>query len=226
MVREAATPESAAPRVTMLQMKTFESAAGEEDLRIVLERVPGKPFDVSGTVRDGLTGRPIELFEVFPMHWRGMRSQGERVEVESADGSFVLEDLAPGDWTLRVRAEGYVEESVELPGSDGRSVELAIDLFPLREVLLEVVGAAGNPIVGTGVSILDAAGEPLVLRGADMRSPMLLTDEAGRLRVQDLPARVLTLVLYRGATEQELQRSTIDLRENDKGTLRRVVEQP
>lgn len=77
---------------------------------------------IAGRVVEASTGQPVSDFEIAYNADRsgrgggfmvriaapgGRRGQGQREQVHSEDGSFVLDDVGPGTWEVNVEARGY-----------------------------------------------------------------------------------------------------------------------
>jgi len=96
---------------------------------------------VSGVVRDTVRSRPVPEAVVC------LRlGELEREIRTAADGSFVLEKLAPGEWQAEVAAPGHVTErfGVSIPHR-GELRDVRVDLVPVRERVFQLYRRAAEP---------------------------------------------------------------------------------
>src|SRR5690349_10410262 len=78
---------------------------------------------VSGTVRDSVTGAPVEAARV------GVRSQTTVTGTNTA-GQFTLSDVPAGAAVIQIRAVGYRRRDVPLSAGDNTlTISLAKDVF-------------------------------------------------------------------------------------------------
>jgi protocatechuate 3,4-dioxygenase beta subunit len=212
------------------------TAGGFADLS--LDQVPvDRPLDVrlqrlgsiEGTVVIGETGLPVNTFNVVlrrkgkkdeaPADWKGTVRWGpsgsgsRQLEFENAGGSFVLPDLEPGQYAVRVFAADLSPKEVLVRVSEGARTKAAFLLFQGIVVAGQVMSISRNqPVEGANVSVLEA---PEEISPGDKRkkssspdgtaAPMLktrpvgeptTTDETGSFGIRDIPAGKYVLVVY------------------------------
>jgi len=95
----------------------------------------------SGVVRDTVRSRPVpEAVVVLTL------GEVERDIRTSADGSFTIEKLAPGEWKAEVAAPGHVTErfTVSIPHR-GELRGVRVDLVPVRERVFQLYRRAAEP---------------------------------------------------------------------------------
>jgi len=123
----------------------------------------------------------------------------------SADGSFVLQDVSPGDLRVSVRAlpqDAYIK-SIRMGSADVLDGGLHITGTP-RDLLEVVIGADAGRLSGT---VMNTRQEPLanikvaVVPGAPDRERSDLyksttTDQSGRFRIQGLAAGSYTVFAW------------------------------
>ncbi len=114
-------------------------------------------FALEGTIRDARTDRPILKWEA------SMRGEGgeRRTAFPVGPGRFRSEGLAPGTWTLEVRAEGYEPEFRKdlRVGPDGAADALEVRLVAGILLRGRVRDEGGVPIGGARV-LFDGQGVP------------------------------------------------------------------
>jgi hypothetical protein len=138
---------------------------------------------IEGRVVERGTLRPIADFVVAPTGPRQMfRSPGER-ETHSEDGAFVIENVPPGNTTIRVTARGYVPGTrADIQVEDGRTVN-GIDVQLERGAKLTGrVTAEGKPLAGVGVRVVSLS-SPMA-GGPNAGS----TDADGQYTIEGIPA--------------------------------------
>ncbi|MBZ5589249.1 MAG: carboxypeptidase regulatory-like domain-containing protein [Acidobacteriia bacterium] len=165
------------------------------------------PGRITGRALDAADGHPIAQFQVSYEAARGVGAfrggprggalgagggaagaAGQPVDVESGDGTFALDDVPAGTWSVVVTAKGYQPgrtagvEVAEGETDDGVEVRLAAGTTVKGHV---VDGTSGAPVVNASVSI-DSAG---AARGrgpipAEMRSGDITTDADGRFEIE------------------------------------------
>ena len=154
---------------------------------------------IAGRAVDAQTGRPIPEFQVsyepertgggmvfrFANRAAGRRvtGVGEKVDVKSEDGAFLLEEVPPGTWSVVVEAKGYqparAGSVVVEEGGTAKDVDVKVSLggqlkgrvldassgrpVPNATVTHAAAGAAGGPLV----ALADAAGEGEIAADAD-----------------------------------------------------------
>ncbi len=122
--------------------------ASEADGGLVVNK-PGivstlrRPYDdaFSGVVRDTVRGRPVADAVV-----RLLLGGEERELRTAADGSFLIERLAVGEWRAEVAAPGHVTEkfAVTIPHR-GELRGVRVDLVPVRERVFQLYRRAAEP---------------------------------------------------------------------------------
>ena len=110
-----------------------------------------RPSDlgVSGTVRDAVRGRPVADATVrLRLGDAAGKIAQEHLAVTAEDGTFAIEDLAPGEWRAKVSARGHVSErfSVTVPHR-GELRGVRVDLVPVREQVFSLYRIAAQPVL-------------------------------------------------------------------------------
>jgi hypothetical protein len=129
------------------------------------------PFKASETPIDGLEirlekGRTLagRILGVEPEHLSSVQvraSQGERGEsqgVVSRDGTYRIDDLGPGAWTVTASFDRRTARKTLGPGAGEETLDLEIP--PSHEVRGKVVDPDGGPVSGARLQFLDS-GESL-----------------------------------------------------------------
>ncbi len=127
-------PRSREPREVLAELLaphglTFEEGPGGR--LVVVPRSEPLALDVRGVVRNRQTGEPVANAQVLiPKTDHDVRT--------AADGTFVLDGVEPGTWTLAARHPGYVVhyQEVELLADE---VELILELDPAPLALEKIV---------------------------------------------------------------------------------------
>lgn len=183
----------------------LQARAGSEQLVL---RVADRSVFFEGRLRDALTGAAIEACAVTV--WRrdadGKGSSGRTRKLPAPEGAFVLDGVAAGAARLVFAAEGFADVEVpEREYSPGRQT-LQVAMHPARN--LEVVVRDGGNASARRVGVHLGDGKPLMLpNGLGTSTHRDL--HQGRVRLEKLPARVVTVVLERSGAP-DLER-TIDL---------------
>jgi protocatechuate 3,4-dioxygenase beta subunit len=161
-------------------------APSEEPLEIVLEpagRISGRVLDEAGS--------PVEHAYVFAQREEVTARFDGAPSYSSSDenGNFTLDDVAPGDVSVQVRAEGF--QSLTRRGlriTAGEELrDLTLRLSRGATVEGRVFGADGEPLAGATVRALSSSQNA---PGFDSRSAN--TDTEGRYRLGGLPFTHLT----------------------------------
>jgi Carboxypeptidase regulatory-like domain len=104
-----------------------------------------RPYDdaFSGAVRDTVRGRPVVDAVV-----RLLLETDEREVRTDADGNFVVERLAVGEWRAEVAAPGHITEkfAVSIPHR-GELRGVRVDLVPVRERVFQLYRRAAEPVL-------------------------------------------------------------------------------
>jgi RNA polymerase sigma factor (sigma-70 family) len=145
----------------------------------------------TGSLRDALTGSPIEAAKVTVWH----ADSGKTRELAAPGGAFAFGDVAPGVVRLTFAAPGYADGEVRARSYAPGALSLAVALDPARS--LEVaVRRAGKPARATVRAHL-GDGEWLMLpegSGTSNRRDVF----GGHVRLERLPARPVTVVVASG----------------------------
>jgi hypothetical protein len=125
---------------------------------------------ISGRVIDDATRAPVTDFQVSALH-AGVMSTA--VPVQSNDGSFTINDLAPGPTDLQVTARGYAPASARgVEVTEGKTAsDLEVHLERGATIKGRVTTSDGLPVEGVGVIVDDAGrrsvGVPMQREGTD-----------------------------------------------------------
>lgn len=181
----------------LLSERVDTTAEGEARAELTLER----GVSVGGFVVDE-DGAPVpgaELYIGFDP------SALDRVDaVAHDDGSYEFPTVASGSQTLVVQRRGFAPHSevLELPAAGELFPELTITLGAAHHIAGRVLDEAGRPRVGANVSMR--------FRG-DYLDGRTQTDEAGRFRVDGLPAQDLEVELWgRGLVRTRIALEGVD----------------
>jgi protocatechuate 3,4-dioxygenase beta subunit len=147
----------------------------------------------------GSDGEAIRAFDLQPRYRRRRLdppiAQGAFQRVAAADGSFLVEDLDPGFWSVDVWAKGYSLTSSEPVRVKQGQPATGLTVTLLRGSTLSglVRDDTGQPVKGASVS-LHANREPEIdfLRDVEPMPGVThgtRTDAEGRFRLEDLSAR-------------------------------------
>lgn len=168
--------------------------AGDTGLRITLR--PGAR--VRGRVIDGATEQPITDFEAativtMALVWeRPTRIQPIH---GSSDGTFELRNVAPGSCTLRVRADGYAEQELELTVEAGASVDAGLVKLVRGAVVHGiVVDPDDQPVADATVRVARGGIHDNPLFGVFAGARHVTTDAQGRFELDGLPGGRTTLL--------------------------------
>ena len=178
------------------------ATAPADGLAIVL----GKDGTLRGRVADADTGDPIRDFSVS---WynrppggggRGFGGGGGgplaagagSQDVHSDDGTFEVEGVPPGTWTVTAAAPGY--RPADVAGVEVAEAEVkegvALGLHRGGTVTGRVTDAVtGGPVANASVSFAAAGASP----GGGLASPAATTDADGRFTLDNLPAGKSTI---------------------------------
>lgn len=139
--RRAAPPADAPAETGGAEQEGGGLVVNKPGLVSTLRRASDDGF--SGAVRDTVRGRPVEDAIV-----RLVLGDTEREVRTTADGSFTLERLAPGEHRAEVAAIGHVTERfvVSIPHR-GELRGVRIDLVPVRERVFQLYRRAAEPIL-------------------------------------------------------------------------------
>ncbi len=100
----------------------------------------------SGTVNDAVRSRPLAEARIAVSQGDG----SERHTDSATDGGFTMEQLAAGEWRVRVTRHGYVAEefSITLPHR-GELRGARVDLMPVRERIFVLYREVAEPLLPT-----------------------------------------------------------------------------
>jgi Carboxypeptidase regulatory-like domain len=139
--RRPAPPAEAAANAGDAEQEGGGLVVNKPGLVSTLRRASDDGF--SGAVRDTVRGRPVADAVV-----RLVLGDVEREVRTTADGSFTIERLAPGEHRAEVAAPGHVTErfAVSIPHR-GELRGVRIDLVPVRERVFQLYRRAAEPVL-------------------------------------------------------------------------------
>ena len=172
--------------------------SGSEDLRIVVGAASG--VTLVGTVRDAVTGAPVEVFDVVPMTSSGAGGMiGDSYPFEDVTGAFRVTGLRPGLVALWLHAEGYSDLRVPQRHYAEGEHRLDLTMSAERMLSLRVLDDDKEPVEEARLTFLDADGEMLWVKSSPNSSvTQLETDEAGKAVAMGLPAGPVTVRVRTG----------------------------
>src|SRR2546422_170100 len=146
-----------------------------------------------GTVRYEDTGRPARRIAILCRNWAGAHLSAETLTDE--EGHYRLEGVSFSTRSqIVVSSPGYVQKDFrqKAPTAEQLEVELDIDLIPTAAFRGQVLGPGGGPAKGVMVeafAVVESPPESTALRWRReaLRQSPLLTDEAGRFALEDIP---------------------------------------
>ena len=173
--------------------------AGVDDLRIRLGPEAWNDVVLEGSVRDALSGEPIEAFSVtvlgllpWPGASDGVEFNSRPQEFRSPDGRFRIGGLEPARLSLFVQAAGY-RSAGQSPEDRGPGVHpVEVELLPVRSLALRVVDPEGQPLRAR-ITVAGAEGGLLWLPIDGGSVSSLTTDVDGRVVLGNLPAGPVTV---------------------------------
>lgn len=192
----ARAARSRQPDPNALRAVAVNVALGETELELVLQ----PSLSVAGRVEDDL-GQPVEEFQLRAARiWNSpsgvLHSNSFKVDIEDANGAFVLGGLEAGPWSLIASAEGYAtseSQSIVLPGPDA-AVEWVLELR--REAVVEgvVFDPRGLPVADATIAVdLGQEGRfKRLLSGLDF--PQVRSDAEGQFLLGGLAGPEIALV--------------------------------
>ena len=121
------------------QMHPDETVPANAASRDVVESSQNTRGAVSGRVTDAETGEPVSYVSVVLV-------ETNRSGTGHEDGRFILPNVVPGTYTLRVHRVGYtaVSRAVEIPASDTLHVEISMRSSAFQSRAIEVTGRRYN----------------------------------------------------------------------------------
>lgn len=135
---------------------------------------------LEGTVVDRETEKPVREFAIFPLRKDARGSMRGFAAKRFAEGRFVLEDLAPGNYDIRVSAAGYSRmNSAAVTIEDSKTAKLTIQI--------DRGGAVIGRVTAEGRAIAEVQVRVKVARDTGMIGPPGRTDANGDFKVDDLP---------------------------------------
>ncbi len=187
---------------------------------------------ITGRAVDAQTGRPIPEYAVSyepersggggvfrivnRMAGQRLTGMGEKTEVRSDEGTFQLDDVPPGTWSVVVEAKGYQSARagnvVLEEGKTVQDVEVKVSLgSALRGRVLDAV--SGRPVPNATVthSMAGTGGGPLALLAGAASDEETVTDADGAFALDGLvPGRVSLTVKHPDYSDAN---QTIDVKE-------------
>lgn len=131
------------------------------------------------TARDGLTGAPVQQFNV---DLNGFWSSTD-------NGTVTIDDIPQGTHRMWITGLGYDYQEREVTITGGQQTSLEVTLAPLGRVPVTVIDAAtGDPVPGVCVFLVDPL-SPQIPDGCDN------TDESGRMTVWERAGRYTMMAL-------------------------------
>lgn len=128
--------------------------AGQESVTIDLEAEGARLATLRGRVVDARSGAPIGAVTVVPFR----DGSGTNHPLETEDGRFTLDGLAPGELEVWIEAEGYARREIGprtfAPGDHDLGL---IELAPAVDADVLVVSPDGSPWESGSLELLDAS---------------------------------------------------------------------
>ncbi len=101
-------------------------------------------FGVQGTIRDAVTGRPLDGADIAIV----AEGQPEQQTATGADGEFSFDSLAGGIWTAVVARTAYCTERFEMTlPHRGELRGARVELMPVRERIFRIYRDAALPLL-------------------------------------------------------------------------------
>lgn len=189
-------------------------------------RVTQKVRDVEVRLDGNLTPVPVQFeIQVAPGSIAGhvlpsdagatatITGTGQTLQADE-NGAYHAADLAPGTYTVKVEAEGYVPQEVEVQIKAGEETSFGPIELALKDgsITGEVTTKGGEAVPDTVVEIVDANGNPAQVRdaqGAAPTTPLTLNSqgmlEPVYLQPGTYTVRVLPPEGYRPVREQQVE---------------------
>jgi hypothetical protein len=154
---------------------------------------------IAGTVRDALTGRPLDRFRITPMIPSGAGGMtGDDESFENPEGTFRITGLEPGTIAPLVQAPGYADLHVAPRDYAAGEHRLDLQLSAGRVLRLRVVDEDRKP-VSAKLGFLDESGSALFVKSAaNAGTTQLETDDNGEAIAMGLPAARVTVHVKKG----------------------------
>lgn len=148
-----------------------------------------KKSSIQGKVMDAKSGQPIRKVNVEIIGGTE-QSSGRHTAATSADGTFTIEDLAPGRYMVTLERAGFVEtaknqKQMTITLQSGQNLtELVFRMQAAGVILGKIVDVDGDPMAGVTVNAATpSAGRPGILR---LNSGAGTTNDLGEYRIADL----------------------------------------
>ncbi len=190
------------PPMTLHRQEVELPQSGEIQIDVQLQLLP-----LGGTVRDAETGEPIA--DAMLMMFRDF-SGGERTPFElrpggeggigtgqvttGEDGRYLFEEVAPGEYVLSCRAQGYGQQSIEIRVEAQPTGEVDIQMpKQVGEVSGRITDRqTGRAVQGAIVYLIDQHGQMVMPAGL---GPMgMMTDEGGHFKIDSVAPGVYALL--------------------------------
>jgi large repetitive protein len=153
---------------------------------------------IAGRVIHSTTGEAIAdanvTLEPSNPDQRGLSMPGR----SDAAGNFVIDNIHPGDYRVRVARSGFGQEVRELRVSDSAVSDLEFRLSPTDGIALRIVDARDGRALNSFISVLDGAGR--VAQQGPFRP-----DSSGITRISLAPGSYSALVNASGYASQRIQ---------------------
>ena len=121
------------------------------------------------------------------------RREYASAEERGPAGTYVLDTLQPGTWTIRAEAEHHVRSDKKRLVESGRQCEVALVLKPYVNVVLKVSDPSGKPVTNAELGVSVAYTK--VQRRHYRQPPELATDRRGIARLPHVPPGEVTLAV-------------------------------
>lgn len=151
-----------------VRAQSAHSGATDVDIRL------GPVVPVRGRVFDAVSGEPLQHFRLSVRTFHPRQREVTTRTVRDSGGTFLLEDLVPGNYTLEIQAEGYARtSSTPITLAEGHSCPALVFGLVRGGSVLGVVlgadlrGAGGADIQAEFLSPIDGS---WVAHGARARS--------------------------------------------------------
>lgn len=126
-----------------------------ENIDIYLTEIPISYGSIAGTITDASTSNPIEDAYVVV---RGPGFWNVHHVMTAADGSYMVDDLTPGDYTVMAHKEDYFPgeypDPVTIDGNDTTGIDIALSPLVYGSIAGIITDATtSNPIEGADVVV-------------------------------------------------------------------------
>ncbi|MFO1077038.1 MAG: sigma-70 family RNA polymerase sigma factor [Planctomycetota bacterium] len=181
--------------------------SGAPAVELRLDDAARHQVTIGGAIRDGVTGLPVSAdIVVWRRHADGTGASGVTEKPQFVGDRYELPGLAAGELRLEFRAVGYADEV--LPWRTFAPGEQVVDavLYPVRRLLVRATESGGP---GGGRVWVRVGTEPLMISDSPGNKRSSLDLVGGEVRIDGLPARVVTVVLDAG--EVGIAERSVDL---------------